>query len=291
MKFIPNFVYFSAKLCQNIRSDLGIRGGFTQLGLHSLNNFNHPNNSFVTNDFHTFIFYIFSKKSININTINIPFKYKIDTLNHQVDTEYYALYSLLLVVLIMLIFKILFSNYISSILAFLVISLTSVITFFIIYLITGLQDLYIALPFISTSIALVDYLFFYYRWHVSQYKADRRQALVKMLNRNLTPAFWTSLLTTLGLGSLVFISSDIVKLLSLSVIVSSLVAYAINLSFLPAILSFVHLSRARVPFNKVCTLFASSEVHYNKKILFYFLLVTFFLMGFGAYKTYTQNSL
>jgi hypothetical protein len=35
MRFILNLVYFSAKLCQNTLSDLGIKGGFTQLGLHS----------------------------------------------------------------------------------------------------------------------------------------------------------------------------------------------------------------------------------------------------------------
>jgi len=32
LRFILNFVYFSAKLCQNIRSDLGILGGFTLSG-------------------------------------------------------------------------------------------------------------------------------------------------------------------------------------------------------------------------------------------------------------------
>jgi hypothetical protein len=36
LRFTLNFVYFSAKLCQNTLSDLGILGGFTQLGLHSL---------------------------------------------------------------------------------------------------------------------------------------------------------------------------------------------------------------------------------------------------------------
>jgi hypothetical protein len=32
---ILNLVYFSAKLCQNTLNDLGIKGGFTQLGLQS----------------------------------------------------------------------------------------------------------------------------------------------------------------------------------------------------------------------------------------------------------------
>ena len=255
-----------------------------------INESEHHNSNFVDNDFHTFNFYILSKKALDLSQINIPFKYKYKTLSHSINTQYYLLFSLLLIIIVITVFRVLFSNYISSFIAFFVISLTGIITFYIINLLTGIQEIYVAMPLISMSIALVDYLFFYYRWHVSQYKTDTNDALVKMLNRNLSPAFWTSLLTTLGLGSLVFISSDIVKVLSLSVIVSSLVAYSINLSFLPAILSFFQLKHARVPFNKVCSLFASSEVHYSKKSLVLFLTITFTLMSLGAYKIYEKNN-
>jgi hypothetical protein len=35
MRFFLNLVYFSVKLCQNILSDLGIIGGFTEFILRS----------------------------------------------------------------------------------------------------------------------------------------------------------------------------------------------------------------------------------------------------------------
>jgi hypothetical protein len=43
MRFSLNLVYFSTKLCQNILSDLGIRGGFTQFILRSPLNLNWRN--------------------------------------------------------------------------------------------------------------------------------------------------------------------------------------------------------------------------------------------------------
>ena len=111
-------------------------------------------------------------------------------------------------------------------------------TFTLIVMITGIETIHISMLFITISIALVDFLFFYYRWHVSQYKVHRHNALVKMLSRGMQPALWTSILTILGLGSLVFIDSDIIRLLSLSLIISSVIGYLVNLTFLPAFLSY-----------------------------------------------------
>lgn len=143
--------------------------------------------------------------------------------------------------------------------------------------------------FITVSIALVDFLFFYYRWHVSQYKVNKHNALIKMLSRGMQPALWTSSLTVLGLGSLVFIDSNIIKLLSLSVILSSVIAYILNLTFLPALLSYFRIEHAHVPYVKLGYKLTFSELHYNRKFLFSFLTITAILMTLGAYSIYTKS--
>ncbi|MEJ2469353.1 MAG: hypothetical protein P8Y51_09925, partial [Campylobacterales bacterium] len=150
--------------------------------------------------------------------------------------------------------------------------------------------MHLTMPIITVSIAMVDFLYFYYRWHVSQYKHDRKNALNRMLERSMAPALWTSVITALGLGSLVFIDSDIVRLLSLSVIFSSIVGYIINLTFLPALLSYFELEHTHVPYAKLGLLLASSELHYSKKFLYVFLGITFALIALGGYMIYGKSN-
>jgi len=255
-----------------------------------VNELSHPYAKLVDKKFQTFNFYITSTSAIDIKSLNLQQTYNYKAVNFHINWYEYILYISILTIVLVIVFRVLFSNYISSFSAIIVVSLTSFLTFAIIYFLTGIKDIYIAMPLISVSIALVDYLFFYYRWHVSQYKTDTKNALVKMLNRNLTPALWTSVLTTLGLGSLVFVNSDVIKLLSLSVIISSIVGYLVNLTFLPSFLSFFKIKHAHVKYAKLCYSFASNELHYNKKYLVSFLVATFLLLLLGIYKVYDRTN-
>ena len=192
--------------------------------------------------------------------------------------------------ILVLFFRLLFRNFISSFSAVSVIVLSTIFTFTLIYLSTGIETIHVALPFITVSIVMVDFLYFYYRWHVSHYKHDQKNALSRMLERSMAPALWTSIITALGLGSLVFIDSDIIRLLCLSVIFSSIVGYVINLTFLPALLSYFTLEHTHVPYAKMGFLLASNELHYSKKFLYGFLGVTFVLIALGGYMIYGASS-
>ena len=249
-----------------------------------------PNGKFVEDDSHTYNFYLFSVKKIAFSGVDIPFEYTVETIEEDTILHSYWFYFFISLLVFVLIFRILFSNFISSVIAIIAISLTTTFTFSLIYFLLGREEIYIAFPFISMSIALVDYLFFYYRWHVSQYKADNQESLIKMINRNLSPAFWTLFLTTLALGSLLFIDSDIIKTLSLSVILSSIIGYIVNISFVPAILSFFHLKHAYIPFNKFCSFLAVFGMNYNKKYLVSFLVISFLLIFSGGYQMYNKNT-
>lgn len=250
----------------------------------------HSYDSYISEDLSRVSFFIYSDKAIDLTFANITFPYMYNQLDKYVEWKKYYSYIIVAILLLLLLYKLIFKNIISAIGGIFVILLTTVGTFTFITLFTGIKDVQISMPIIAISIAMVDYLYFYYRWHVSQYKTNGFQAIQKMINRNSMPALWTSLITALGLGGLVFIDSYIIQVLSLSVIISSILAYVINLTFLPAFLSYFNVKHPKVNFAKVCYSFASNELHYNKKFLYAFLFATSILIAVGAYKLYDKSS-
>jgi predicted RND superfamily exporter protein len=244
----------------------------------------------VEDDFKTFYYFISTEKLIDISRLNIPGGYTYDINDGEIDWYFLSAFILMVLLIIILMFRLLFKSHVTFLSASLIILLSTVLTFTIIVMITGIKTIHISMLFITVSITLVDFLFFYYRWHVSQYKVNRHNALIKMLSRGMQPALWTSILTVLGLGSLVFIDSNIIKLLSLSVIISSVIGYLLNLTFLPAFLSYFNIEHAHVPYVKLGYKLTFSELHYNKRFLFSFLALTAALMVTGIYLIYSKSS-
>jgi len=244
----------------------------------------------VEDDFKTFYYFISGEKFVDISQLKIPGSYSYETDDAEINWYFLGIFVLGVLLITLLIFRLLFRSHVTFFSAALVITLTTILTFTLIVMLTGIKTIHISMLFITISIALVDFLFFYYRWHVSQYKDNRHNALIKMLSRSMQPALWTSTLTILGLGSLVFLDSDIIKLLSLSVILSSVLGYLINLTFLPAFLSYFNIEHARVPYVKLGYMLTLRELHYNKKFLFAFLTLTSILMITGSYMIYSKSS-
>ena len=244
----------------------------------------------VEDDFKTFYYFISGETFIDISKLKIPGTYEYDENDGEIDWYALSAYILAGLLIMVLIFRLLFRSNVAVFSAILVLILSTVLTFTLIVMMTGIETIHISMLFITISIALVDFLFFYYRWHVSQYKVDRHHALIKMLSRSMQPALWTSILTALGLGSLVFIDSDIIRLLSLSMIISSVIGYFLNLTFLPAFLSYFKIEHAHVPYVKLGYLLTLRELHYNKKFLFGFLGLTAVLLVTGAYSIYGKSN-
>ena len=244
----------------------------------------------VGSDFRTFQFFISAQKPIDPATLDIPGTYRYETMEGALEWHQYLLYAAAVLLILIVTFRLLFKNYLASVSAVFVIGFTTVFTFSLIFLLAGIDTIHMTMPFITISIAMVDFLYFYYRWHVSQYKSEKRHALVRMLSRNTLPALWTSIITAFGLGTLVLVDSDIVRLLSLGVIFASVTGYIVNLTFLPAWLSYFKLEHAHVPYAKVCLGFASSELHYNRKFLYAFLSLTFMLIVLGGYMIYGESN-
>jgi predicted RND superfamily exporter protein len=244
----------------------------------------------VKDDFKTFYYFISGEKFVDISKLSIPGTYTYDVNDGEINWYFLSSYIMIVLLIAVLIFRLLFRSHVAFFSATLLISFSTVLTFTFIVMITGIKTIHFSMLFIAISISLVEFLYFYYRWHVSQYKHNQHHALVKLLTRNMVPAMWTSILTILGLGSLVFIDSDIIKLLSLSVILSSLISYLLNLTFLPSFLSYFEIEHAHVPYAKLVYILTFKELRYNKKFLFGFLGSMYLLLAIGAYLIYGESN-
>ncbi|WP_294894340.1 MULTISPECIES: hypothetical protein, partial [unclassified Sulfuricurvum] len=236
--------------------------------------FPEPYTQFVNDDFSEFHFFLHSQNPIQIDKMNIPFEHRYSEPVVEAQLGHYLWYVGVIVLVIVVMSRILFRNYIAAFGAISVTILTLIWTFSIMYLLSGSNQIHIAMSLMVVSISIGHYLYFYYRWHVSQFKSDSNRALEKSINRNLHPAVWTLPVLILSLGSLLFADSKIVTMLSLSLMVSSAVAYIINIVFLPALLSFFSVKYPRIGFARICYWFANREIHYNPKILKGFMILT-----------------
>lgn len=229
-------------------------------------------------------FYIYSKKPLQLDSKLIDFEHTFSQPNTKASIQDYLIYIFAIIFSIVLLFRLIFKNYFSSLIAFIIIFTAFVFTAVSNYFITGMPQIHIAMPLIIIAISLVDYLYFYYRWHVSQYKADMTRAMQKTLNRNLYPAMWTTFITIVSLAGLFFVDSVMIQTLTISIMCASLFTYLLNIFFFPALASFFTVQHPKVAFGRFCYFFANQEIHYNPRYLIIFLITTLLLTAIGAYQ-------
>ncbi|MDP1784598.1 MAG: hypothetical protein Q8K81_04125, partial [Sulfuricurvum sp.] len=192
----------------------------------------------------------------------------------EAQVRHYLGYVAIFILVIMVMSRWLFKNYIAALGALSVTVLTLILTFATIQMITGNRQIHIAMTLMVVSISIGHFLYFYYRWHISQFKSNAIRAMEKSIDRNLQPALWTLPVLAISLGSLLFADSLIITTLSLSLMISSAFAYIINVTFLPAFLSYFTVNHPRVRFARMCYGFANREIHYNHRLLQLFIAMT-----------------
>ena len=89
--------------------------------------------------------------------------------------------------------------------------------------------------------------------------------------------------------SLLFADSLIITTLSLSLMISSALAYVINVTFLPAFLSYFTVTHPRVGFARLCYEFANREIHYNHRLLQLFIIFTVLVTAYTVVRFTTEN--
>jgi len=230
-----------------------------------------------------FILYVFTEKSFVLGDIEKKFDIDVEQISSEDDKWEYLLFVLLSAFIIMILFKITFKSFAASLTGVSIIGLSLIFSISFVQLVLPSVAIHIAMSLVIVSISLLDYLYFYYRWHVSQYNTKLSHALIKSIDRNIKPAFWTTTITVVGLIPLLLIDSDVIKVLCLSAIFASTIAYILNITLLPSMLSFFHIEHPKVPYGKYCYYFANKELHYKRVYLYTFIAVSIAVIAFVAF--------
>lgn len=239
---------------------------------------------FVNSDFNQFSFIVHSTEPIELTSLNITYKHTFSEPSNEANAMHYLIYVGIFVIAIVVMSRWLFKNYIAAIGAIVVTLVTLLLTFAVIVLISGQRQIHIAMTLMVVSVSIGHYLYFYYRWHVSQFKNDPIRAMEKSIDRNLQPALWTLPVLILGLGSLLFADSQIITMLSMSLMLSSAFAYMSSVTLLPALLSYFRVEHPRVGFARICYAFANREIHYSPRLLQLFMVITAIITALSVYR-------
>lgn len=245
-------------------------------------------NAYVNAENKNLILYVFTKESFDIGAIKQEYSIDVEQISTSDDKWEYLLFVILSALMIMILFKLAFKSFAASITAVSIIGLTLLFSVAFVQILLPSVAVHIAMSLVIVSISLLDYLYFYYRWHVSQYNSDISRALVKSIDRNIKPAFWTTTITVVGLAPLLLIDSDVIKVLCLSAIFASIIAYILNITLLPAMLSFFHVDHPKVPYGKYCYYFANKELNFKRIYLYTFISISIGVIAFVAFSFLTE---
>lgn len=246
---------------------------------------------------HVYI-YIYSDNKLYLNDIKKYTDLDISLDNN--DKSYMSnndiyIYSVAVLILIFILFIAMFKHIIAGVSSILMILITSIISIAVIQIIMPSYLLHITNILLLISISLLDYLYFYYRWHNTQFDKTSIEALEQSLNRNITPAIMTALITIISLVSIYSIGSDTIKAITLSIILPSIVGLLLNLFFLPALLSSFSIKYTDILLNKIYNKISAKMVHYNKKMINIaiaasVLFIVFMIFEYSQKKDYLFNS-
>lgn len=253
-----------------------------------IENFSILYTSFIDTDRKTFILYVFTKDSFDVESLKSKFNIEIEQISSADDKWEFLMFTLISAFIIIILFRLIFKSYAASITAVTIIGLTLLLSITAVQLLMPNASIHIAMSLIIVSISLLDYLYFYYRWHVSQYNSNPAHALTKCLDRNMKPAFWTTTITVVGLAPLLLIDSNVINVLCLSAIFASTIAYLLNITLLPSMLSLFHIDHPKVAYGRYCYYFANKELHYKRNYLYFFVLISVMVISFVVFTFLTD---
>ena len=232
-------------------------------------------------------FYIFLNEDISIEKIPTTLKYKIENLFEQNDLieESVLLIGLAIILTLLLFFS--FYTLSAPITGITFLIITSSVTIYIFKLFVGDYTPHISILILSFSISFMDYLYIYYRWFLFQKTKNSFNSSVRTVERTLSPIFFTTLVNILGIGSLIFVESEILQALGLMVIISSIVGFIYSFIFLPIMLASVKIKNPSLKAENFAQFFSKKLVNYNVPALKVFGIVTGFLVVISLYILYT----
>ncbi len=233
------------------------------------------------------IFYVYG---FNINNLelNTTLDYKISQFvpySTPFDESIFLLGTLIVLTILLSIF---FRNLSAPLIGISFIIATSSATIYIFKEIIGDYTAHISILILSFVISFLDFLYVYYRWFILQQKRDSQNSIIRTIERTFAPVTVTKIINIIGIGSLIFVETDILKSLGAMVIISSITGMFYTYTYLPLVFSYLNITNPHTKSEHMFSLFSEQIKNYNKHFLYVFIYVTASMMIFGLY--YFNNS-
>lgn len=243
--------------------------------------------SFIDNDFKYITFYVKSSKNIPIHMTECAFPYTSQGLETKEAFLNTILFSILFIT-IFISFSIAFKSVLPSILGALFISATSISTVAMFQIFSTVQDSHISIILVAITISVMDFVYIYYKWHILQSKLSAKHALYRVLVKTTIPIFWTSIVSIIAMGSLMFVNSHILYTIGLNVMLSALSGLLLSITLLPIMLSFFSQKNPKIITKNSSKFFAQKEAHSSPLALKTFLLLSFLVFVYAMFSYYTN---
>jgi predicted RND superfamily exporter protein len=235
-------------------------------------------------------FFVFMKSDLEPLEIKTDLKYtifeSIENTKHSLKDS--TLLAILLIVLFIL-HMIAFKNLLSSFLGVIFIIVTSSTSIYLFNIFMNYYSPHTAVLILSIAVSLMDFIYIYYRWHVTQDKFDSKTAIFRTYKRTISPIFWTTVINVTGIGSLILVDSVILNSIGYMVSISSLVGLFFTITLLPILLSFFKVKNPNLTSKQVSKTFAEQESKYNSRILKFFLFLSFLVSILAIYEIYKNS--
>lgn len=231
-------------------------------------------------------FYLLASGKVDLS--DVKSSYPLTKMETTEDTHFkdMVLFSILFVILIAS-FSIAFKSILPSVLGVVFIASTTMVTVALFQLISSVQVTHISIVILSVTVSVMDFVYIYYKWHVLQRYRYGPIVLYRVITKTVIPIFWTTFVSILGIGSLVFVDSQILYSMGMNVVLSSSIGFILSFTMLPMMLSFFRQKNPKVVTKNSARYFAQKEAGYHKNGLQVFILfsVAVFIYSLFSYLT------
>ncbi|MBU0720582.1 hypothetical protein KJ877_04520 [bacterium] len=227
-------------------------------------------------------FYIVSDGDISLSEFNCSYPYERSKVQGSTHTKDLLLFLVLFIILASS-FTIAFKSVLPTLLGVLFIATTTLLTVALFQLISPVGVTHVSIVLLAVTVSVMDFVYIYYKWHVLQRSVSQKIILYRVFVKTVTPIFWTTFVSVVGIGSLVFVDSHILQSIGLNVLLSSLVGFVLSFTFLFVMLSFFRQKNPQIITKDSSKYFADKEAHYKKQWLNLFLAFSALVFVYGIF--------
>ncbi len=229
---------------------------------------------FYSSDQEILYIYLFSSSPVDLTEIYIPFEYDVIGTADDQDIFKDIILFLILLTTLFILFSIAFRTIVPSILGIIFISFTTLFTISAYQYIQPDTPLHVSILLVAIAVSIMDFVYIYYGWHIMQVSHSSKRSIYNVVMKTFKPIFWTTIVSIIGIGSLILQNSVILQSIGYNVILSSMIAFVLSFTLLIALLSYFKIKDPYVITKNSSKFFAGLEAKYERTFLVVFFVIT-----------------